>query len=180
MAFDPKTEDTLEGPIVSLGEYHSYTRHKEQGTEFPAHSKRILDLKNKYERGLSYFFDYLSEKVKTPDAIAVVPSSDATKGPTSGCHALADRLCQKLGITNAGACLVRHTSIAKKAKGGDRSISVDLNSVRVENADLIKGKRVLLIDDVTTSGNSLLACRRLLLKAGAKDVKMVALGRTTQ
>ncbi len=82
-------------------------------------------------------------------------------------------------MTNGGACLVRHKSIAKKATGGDRSIEVDLNSIRVEDADCIKGKRVLLLDDVTTSGNSLLACRRLLLQAGAADVKMVALGRTT-
>ena len=38
--------------------------------------------------------------------------------------------------------------------------------------------RVLLIDDVATSGNSLRACRDILLKNGAKKVYMLALGRT--
>ncbi len=38
--------------------------------------------------------------------------------------------------------------------------------------------RVLLIDDVTTSGNSLRACRDILLQNGAKKVYMLALGRT--
>lgn len=182
MAFDQRTDETPEGPITSLGEYHPWGWHKETGgdsSNYPTHSGKILDLKDKSASGLSYFFDYMSDKVKTATAIAVVPSSDASKGPNSGVHALADRLCDKLGLTNAGACLVRHTSIAKKATGGDRSIEVDLNSIRVEDNSLIKDQSVLLLDDVTTSGNSLLACRRLLLKAGAKEVKMVALGRTT-
>jgi predicted amidophosphoribosyltransferase len=54
-----------------------------------------------------------------------------------------------------------------------------LDSIKVVKPDLIKGRRVLLLDDVKTSGNSLIACKELLLKAGAKEVVMVALGRTT-
>lgn len=54
-----------------------------------------------------------------------------------------------------------------------------MNSIRVEHAELIQGREVLLLDDVTTSGNSLVACRQLLLEAGAARVKYMALGRTT-
>jgi predicted amidophosphoribosyltransferase len=42
------------------------------------------------------------------------------------------------------------------------------------------GREVLLLDDVTTSGSSLEACKRLLLDAGAAAVKCAALGRTAE
>jgi predicted amidophosphoribosyltransferase len=182
MVFKPKTEETDEGGIISLGEYRPWSFHKEcggNGSDWPEHSARTLDLKKKKAAGYDYFFKYLRKAVKSSTAVAVVPSSDSGKGPTTGVHSLATRLAKELGLSNGGACLVRHKTIAKKAAGGDRSIGVDLGSIRVEKADLIKGKVVLLLDDVTTSGNSLLACKRLLLKAGAKEVKMVALSRTT-
>ncbi|QIK78683.1 hypothetical protein G7077_07005 [Sphingomonas piscis] len=173
----------LEAEITVLGEYRPWGWHKEQGGnggDYPVHSSRVLDLKKRYERGLRYFADYMVPRIKTAYAIAVVPSHDAAKASKSGVHDLADRLIEKLhGLTSAGACLVRHTTVPKLATGGDRSIETHLNSIRVDNVDRIRGRVVLLLDDVTTSGNSLLACRRLLLEAGAADVKLVALARTT-
>ncbi len=43
----------------------------------------------------------------------------------------------------------------------------------------IAGKTVLLIDDVMTTGSTLSACARVLLKAGAKEVNVLTLARTT-
>lgn len=182
MVFKPSKEETLEGEIISLGEYRPWKFHTEcggNGSDWPEHSARTLGLKKKKAAGLTYFFDYMVKRVKKPTAIAVVPSHSPATGPTSGVHILAKRLAQALGMMDASGCLVRHTEIEKLAGGGDRSIERHLESVKVENANLITGQKVLLLDDVTTSGNSLLACRRLLLEAGAAEVKMAALGRTT-
>jgi predicted amidophosphoribosyltransferase len=178
MAFDQSSEDTPEGKLVSLGEYLPWKLHKERGGALPEHSQRIWDVKDKKARGLTYFFDYLAPKIKAPTAVAVVPSHDATRGPTSGVHSLANRLAGELKLSNGGACLVRHTTVPKLATGGGRDIDVHLNSIRVDHPERIAGHIVLLLDDVTTSGNSLMACKRLLLAAGAKEVRMVALGRT--
>ena len=46
----------------------------------------------------------------------------------------------------------------------------------VEDMD-ISGDIVLLMDDVTTTGNSLYACREILLNRGAVNVEMFALGK---
>lgn len=43
-------------------------------------------------------------------------------------------------------------------------------SLTPKKADEIKGKTVLLIDDIKTTGTTLKECRKVLLKAGAKDV----------
>lgn len=45
-----------------------------------------------------------------------------------------------------------------------------LNCYRAENEDLIRGKRVLLVDDILTSGATAGECARMLRRAGAKEV----------
>jgi predicted amidophosphoribosyltransferase len=177
-----QSKERLQGQdIIVLGAYRPWTHHKDMGgdsSNYPRHSGRILDLKENRAQGINYFYDYMQPKLKSPEAIAVVPSHDPEKGP-GGLHALAAKLAANCGMEDASAALVRHTRIEKLANGGDRSLQVHANSIHIPNVALVEGKAVLLIDDVMTSGNSLLACRQLLVDAGASAVKCVALGRTT-
>lgn len=180
--FAPLNETVNGETIHSLGEYHPWTEHKMlggTGADWPEHSAQILRLKKRYASAVDYFFGHLESRVKKSEAIAIVPGHDATSTVASGACLLARRLAEACGCIDATGCLVRHTTIEKKATGGDRSIDVDLNSICVHDAELIQGRKVLLLDDVKTSGNSLLACKRLLLDAGAAKVVMVAMGRTT-
>lgn len=81
-------------------------------------------------------------------------------------------------VTDATLCLRRVKSIPKLSVGGNRELSIHFESIEVKNAQLIQNKNVLLLDDVSRSGNSLRAGKELLLKAGASKVKCVALGKT--
>ena len=45
---------------------------------------------------------------------------------------------------------------------------------RVQDPDLIEGRRVLLVDDVITTGATAAACAQALLSAGAESVFAVA------
>ncbi len=74
--------------------------------------------------------------------------------------------------------LVRQSGIKKLAEGGDRRKEVHFNSIKVADGMSVMGEDVLLLDDITTSGNSILACRDILFANGARKVEMLALGRT--
>ena len=48
-------------------------------------------------------------------------------------------------------------------------------AVPEKKQSLIRGQRVLLVDDVMTTGSTLLACARALRRAGVKQVQSVTL-----
>ena len=49
-----------------------------------------------------------------------------------------------------------------------------------ERADLVRGRSILLVDDVLTSGATAAECARVLLHAGAAAVRVATLARTEE
>jgi hypothetical protein len=173
------------GKIAYLVDYHPYRLPGGTGRNPDAdeNTYRIMDVKcdqaEKRNKAAKGFFAELDPLVATGVAVAVVPSHDPGK-LTTGIRLIAQEIAKRAERIDATACLVRHTKVEKKSGGGDRSMTVDLKSIRAENPDVTKDQRVLLIDDVTTSGRSLEACKQILLRAGAKEVQCLALGRTVR
>jgi hypothetical protein len=166
---------TSMGRVHYLGDYHSY--HAGQNPRFNRYSGLILDVKDKLPRGLTYFADELETCLGADFAVAVVPSHTPNVFD-SGIRQLAQIVCERKGLIDATSCLVRVREIDKLAHGGDRSVDVHLNSIAVRHRNLIQNRDVVVLDDVTTSGNSLVACELLLRNAGARTVELLALGRT--
>jgi predicted amidophosphoribosyltransferase len=111
-----------------------------------------------------------------PDiALAVVPTHLAFQAfwPT---RSLAQTLAAN-GRIDATSCLVRRTTIRRITFGGPSTKALHRQTIRVENASLMEAKRVLLLDDVAKSGASLMACREMLLEAGALVVQAMAIGK---
>lgn len=164
-------------PVVCLGHYHPYRVFGEKNPGFDSYSGRILNVKGFQDDDIKKFSDTIRNLLDDTEAVVCyVPSSDANKTDT-GVKRIAKLLCNNIRI-DATDCLVRHTTIPKLATGGNRDKQVHIDSIVVENALLIKDKNVLLIDDVTTSHNSLFACKQLLIDAGALEVYCLALGQT--
>lgn len=168
------------GDISKLGDYKPWGVHKSEGgdgSNYPAHSGFILDLKDGKPNGIKFFADILKPELCDGIAIAVVPSHDPEKSG-GGLSMLAASLCAEGNRVDASGALRRTHKINKLAHGGDRSIEVHLGSVAVADQAAIKGRHVLLLDDVKKTGHSLQACKILLLKSGALSVQCVSLGST--
>ena len=116
--------------------------------------------------------DFLSDML-----VCVVPSHE--KGKYSpGLVVLAKRICSKYGMKNAVHLIKRTKTREKIALGGKRDMTGMLDSLAMSEDVDIKGKNIIVLDDVTTTGNSMWAVRKLLKAGGARYVIPQALGKT--
>ena len=124
---------------------------------------------------LKRLYEMLDPMLKSGVAVAVVPPHKAYQAfwPMK---TLAQRLAGNARV-DATSCLVRHTTIRRIVFGGPSTRALHRQTIQVKDAELIRGQRVLLLDDIAKSGASLMACRGMLLEAGAEVVQAMALGR---
>jgi predicted amidophosphoribosyltransferase len=165
-----------------LTEYHPLRGGK--NPLFDADSGRMLRLKAGGFGTARHFMELVMEATGAllssgNAAVCVVPPHRVGACTRDGIGLVAKELCKECpDVVNARRCLYRHTEIKKLSGGGERSLQVHLDSIRVNQRRLIQGRDVLLLDDIATTGFSLCACRLLLLRAGAASVLMFALAKT--
>jgi ComF family protein len=61
-------------------------------------------------------------------------------------------------------------------KKNERSLNVQ-NVYTVENIDIISNKKILLFDDIFTTGNTVNECAKILIKKGAKEVGVLTIAK---
>jgi Phosphoribosyl transferase domain len=168
------------GWLASFGTYKPWGVHRQGGgtwDDFPDHGKNILNFKKGETAPIDVFQAQIEPELPDNIAIVTVPGHDPAK-QGKGLSTLAARLASKGNRIDASSVLVRTKKIVKLANGGDRSEKVHAESISAANAHLIKGKDVLLLDDVAKTGNSLRACQKILMAAGARSVECATIGKT--
>ena len=89
---------------------------------------------------------------------------------------LADALGKELSLPVV--CLlrkVRHTQPQSFLKHAPQRRANVLNAYKIVDPTLVSGKRILLLDDVVTTGATASECARMLLTAGAKEVNLATI-----
>jgi Phosphoribosyl transferase domain len=159
------------------------------GLRNPAFDKstdgRLLDFKDGQEHAVTSetaeFSTSLSQlELPAGVLLAVIPGHKArdTNAGTPLARVVENLAKGDSRFVSSFETLIRFRGIHKLASGGDRSVAVHLNSIRVQQPPSVNGQTLVVLDDITTTGNSMDAARQLLASAGAIRIAGIALGRT--
>ena len=81
-------------------------------------------------------------------------------------------------VENRILCRSRHTPPQKRASLAERT-AIQQGSFRIRDRHLIRNKRLLLVDDVLTTGATCNEATRILLDAGAKECHVAVVSRVS-
>ena len=144
--------------------------------------KKYDQLSHSAQRAMINYFvnaliSIIREKGIDADIIIPIPSSKAgiiSEGHTEICHQIANIL----GIENGTGALERITTVPKSAHGNRPPYEMHYESFAINPRFDLRGKKVILFDDVYTTGNTARAAAQKVYEAGAEKVWIITLGKT--
>ncbi len=122
--------------------------------------------------------DLLERDLPAPDLITWVPLSPRRerKRGYDQARILAEGAAEALGTAPVRLLRkVRHVSPQSRIRSPEERKANISGCYEVTDPDAVKGKRILLIDDIITTGATVSECARMLRLAGAEDVSAAAL-----
>ena len=91
---------------------------------------------------------------------------------------LAKEISKKVGVEYMPTLKkIRHNTAQSTIKDSKQRAANVIGAYSVIDAEEVKGKYILLVDDVVTTGSTVSECARILKKSGAKAVYCVTLAR---
>ena len=166
--------------IYSLHYYYKWdeARQMDWNDSRKKDSNSILNLKNGHPGEIAYYgnklYEYLSKSFDEHIYLCAIPSH-AAGTPGKQIIKVLER-CRSFNMTIDDA-LIRIIDGACKSRSGTRGPpSIDYNNMVAER--VVKGGTYVVVDDVTTTGASMIAANKLLKEAGAKAVYCFAFGKT--
>jgi predicted amidophosphoribosyltransferase len=176
--------------VQALGDYHRYWMDAAKTTRNPkfdqAHSGLILSVKTpthpNYSQAIKSFAKMIAEVTAQipPDRqieLVVVPSCTRDR-ISPGLQKIAETLCKSdKRLSYRHGSLRRTATIAKLATGGDRGLHVHMDSISFTPHPRNRWP-VLVLDDVSTTGNSVAACADLISQHDIPIFGGIVLGKT--
>lgn len=139
-------------------------------------SDKILQLKRGDDSAIQYFAELLVTYLPENQYLCVIPSS---KRNGINSLELAVILKEKEQHWHIISCLKRIQDKGSYANGqAQRTLKLQYETVQCVRQEEFKGKKVILLDDIITTGKTMYACKTILKQNGVRDIRCVVLGRT--
>jgi predicted amidophosphoribosyltransferase len=175
--------------IQNVVEYHPTKKFGSPNPLFSnsTDSKKLLDLKDptnlQHKTAINYYVgklkSYLQKNsidLKQFDFATIVPSSQ--KGQYSlGVEAVLNFVCEGI-IPVKTNVLIRTVTIQSMHSGGFRHPDTHKNSIGVDRSKFDITSKILLVDDITTTGTTLTTCAQILETFGVSEIYLLAIGKT--
>ena len=172
--------DPLSGYMIT---YHPY--HGGKNDKYDTDSKALFYLKQGWLSGkqkddfVGRIKDWIRLSVNEANVVVAIAPGHTEGLPSSNNFLYG--ILSSLKIQNMifrGDLLVRTKEVIKSTDGGNRSQKEHEETIKVSSSDAVKDKHVYIFDDIYTSGATLLACKNVVLNAGAANVRIFAVGKT--
>lgn len=156
-----------------------------EGAEQDIRSKEIIGgLTDCNIEVIEVLADKIGSMIEDNVALVAIPSSKVVNNGKSGVHQLIRTIVKKYGekhsLVDASSCLYRLEDLPVQPVMSiqKRNKSIYYDTLEVHDPYLIYGRDVIVIDCVTTSGNSLEVGIDLIKRQGAHKVIGLAIGKT--
>ena len=162
-----KVYGTISNKIINGLKRYSYANY----SSFEGCVEDFVFFKNVFYKFLETY------NLTSYNILTCVPSHNKGNRNNNSIAILINDIAKNSSYIDGSQLLLRYQTIPEQKTQGKRYEETHLNSIKV-NGD-VKGKKLILIDDITTSGASLKACKKILLNAGAKSVICFAFSKSS-
>ncbi len=146
---------------------------------------KIMDFKNPYsvyhKKSVDYFCSAVLDILKRigfMSGIFLIVPGHSPGSYASGFYSIFKAVRSSFYIFNKQNLLVREKQVKRLSNGGERGIDVHLKSINIYGKELIKNNRVIIIDDVLTTGSTMSACVSIVSRCCPKSIDTIVLGKT--
>ena len=170
-----------EDGIYVLHSFERFSARLGNSYESGAHSdiELIQQLRGMNENAINFLTSTLSQRLSNSgvlggiDAICSIPHR-ASNIHYRGVRLVAMKIAQILNYQDATVCLARRHTSRMPGLPSFSSMPTTV-ALAISHPEYIRGKSVLLLDDIVVTGRAIRVAEKVLIEAGAKDVVKIAL-----